>query len=275
MKDQEVVIRYVRDEQTGKLFKLHPESKKDAAAATASALYLLFMLAFFFWLLFDIWLGGHSLARWLGYQDSIGKLNGTTFRLMAYTIIGGGLGGIISGIRSLLFWHGDLQGFGGRYIWKYITNPWLGATLALFVYALIRSGIAVFGGDSTAQAAGTSQALSTFATGVLAGYGSRQVFIWLDVQVNKLFKVTLAAQVPVPDLIGKTRQEAEEILKAAELKAGEVTEEVAGDETVQEGTVIKQNPAADSVLPRNSEVDLTIARKKADDEENAQRSVKD
>lgn len=253
---------YVRDEQTGEVFKLHPEGSKDSAAATASAVYLLLMLALFFWLLFDIWIGRYSLARWLGYQDTIGHLNGPTFRLMAYTIIGGGLGGIVNGIRSLLFWHGDLQAFGGRYLWKYVNNPWLGATLALFVYAIIRSGIAVFGGDSSTQAAGTSQSLSTLAVGVLAGYGSRQVFIWLDVQVNKLFKVTPAAQASVPDLLGKTRQEAEDILKDLKIVVGNVTEEVPADPTVQEGTVIKQNPVPHSSMPKDGAVNFTIASRK-------------
>ena len=188
--------KFAVDPDSGMVFELKPQGPLDIAVARSSYVYLLLMLAFFFWLLFDIWMGRHTLAHVLGYQP-VERLDTPTFRLMAYTVIGGGMGGIICGIRSILIWHGDLEAFGGRFLWKYITSPWLGATLALFVYAVIRGGIAAFGGgDYTTQAAGTNQSFAALGVGVLAGYGSRKVLTWLDGLVKRMFKGTLTVPVP-------------------------------------------------------------------------------
>ncbi|NIO05061.1 MAG: hypothetical protein GTN74_10730 [Proteobacteria bacterium] len=54
---------YVRDEQTGSVFELKPEERSDTALAIISILYLLLMLAFFFWQLFDVWIKKYSLAH--------------------------------------------------------------------------------------------------------------------------------------------------------------------------------------------------------------------
>jgi PASTA domain len=206
--------------------------------------------------------GRHSLVHILGY-GAIERLNAATFRLLAYTVIGGALGGIVNGIRSLLFWHSDKQAFSRRFAWKYLTFPFLGTTLALFVYAIIRSGMAAFGGDFAAQAAGTSQSFSALVVRALAGYGSRQVFIWLDARVKEFFKVeplSAPADVAVPNLIGKTRKEAEDILKARNLKVGKVTEEATTDAD-KEGKVVKQTPTADSTMTSAGEVELIVAKK--------------
>ena len=203
---------YAVDEQTGELYPLNPENPYDRATANVSALYLLLMLAFFLWQLLDIWIGQHTLARLAGYHDA-DLLSSPPFLLAVYTFVGGGLGAIANGIRSLVVWHCERFAFGQRFVWKYLTAPWLGATLGLFVYALIRGGIAVFGGQITDDSASISSMLSAFAVGVLAGYGSHDVFKWLDAQVTKLFRTS--AEVKVPELIGMTREEAASILQTA------------------------------------------------------------
>ena len=58
-----------------------------------------------------------------------------------------------------------------------------GSNLGTVVYALLHSSIVVFGGGSLADNVGTTQALANFAAGALAGYGSKDVYIWLDSQV--------------------------------------------------------------------------------------------
>ena len=260
---QEKPVQYAQDDQTGKVFELKGETRLDFWAAVASMLYLLAMLGFFLWLLFDVWFGQFSAATLLGYKDPVGfgRLSSSpTFHLLAYTLIGGGLGGAVNGIRSLLIWHSERKSFGIRFIWKYIAAPWLGAILALFVYAIIRSGIAVFGSDNTVTATNIVQSLSTLGIGALSGYGSRQVFIWLDAQVNKLFKITTDETV-VPDLSGKTHQEAEEILKTAKLNPGTVTEEATGDDKFI-NFIIKQNPKPETNVAVGTAVDFTIAIKK-------------
>ena len=250
---------FARDESTGLVYELHPEERMDIIFAIISIIYLLIMLAFFFWQLFDVWLGQYSLAYWVGYKkEDIERFVSPTFRLIAFTFIGGGLGGVINGIRSIIGWHSERAAFGRRFTWKYIVAPWIGTTLALFVFALIRSGLAVLGGDFQADSASIRQTLSMFAIGVLSGYGSREVFIWLDAQVKRIFKVTV--ELKVPDLLYKTKDEAEEILKSANLKLGEVSEETTEDQILV-GKVLKQEPVRDTSIAEGGSVNITIAKK--------------
>ena len=243
------------DPQTGQEFEISPEQWFDVASAWISGLYLLAALAFFAWQLFDIWIGQHSLAA--RYPDT-SSLNSPLFRLVAYTAIGGGLGGAVNGLRSFIGWHAEKRAFGWRFVWKYLALPPLGATLAVIVYALIRGGVAIysgsFAGDST-----TVPSLSALATGALAGYGSHQVFIWLDEQVNKLFSVTkkaLSAKAVVPDLIGKTQDEAVKILEDAQLK--HTVESAPQDDAAKIGKVVSQKPDAGADIPDDKTVIITV-----------------
>jgi hypothetical protein len=233
----------------GRVETLDKEPKGDSGAALASLLYLLISLAFFSWILFDTWIGRNTLPGLVGYDRTL--LNSPTFRLITYTVIGGGLGGIINGIRSCLMYY---RGFDRRYTVKYVAAPWMGATLALFVYALIRSSIGVFGGGAAANNGGTPQALANFAAGALAGYGSKDVFIWLDAQVQKLFRVPEQA----PDLKGKTEEGAVSRIHAKNLELGEVTKvQPQGDQ--RPGTVVDQAPSPEATIDRGAAVDITVA----------------
>lgn len=250
---------YVLDSPAGIVYELHHEKTLDTSFAIISVLYLLFMLAFFFWQLFDVWIGQYSLVNWLGY--SIGPLGSPSFRLVAFTCIGGGLGGIINGIRSILSWHSERSAFGRRFVWKYIVAPWTGTALALFVFALIRSGITIIGGDFKTDTADIRQTLSMFAIGALSGYGSRDVFIWLDAQVKRIFKVT--SELKTPDLLNKTKSEAEKKLESTNLKLGEISEEPTEDQTLVD-KVIKQDPAPNTSIAEGGLVNITIAVKKTE-----------
>lgn len=249
---------FAYDERTGKLVHLHAETRGDVAAALFSVFYLLTALVLLFWQLFDIWIGRFTLALWLGYSPDEAALQDPFFRLVAYAVLGGGLGGVVNGIRSLLNWHVEWRAFAGRYFWKYVTAPWLGATLALFVLALVRSGLAVVGGDAPPTEGDLRQSLSTLVLGILSGYGAREVFVWLDAQVTRLFQVT-AAQREVPDLVGLTRTEAEQRLQAGALRVGAVEEEEVADEAAA-GKVIRQAPAPLQRVTTGGAVDLTVGR---------------
>ena len=155
----------------------------DKMASNLCILYLLLMLACLSWQLFDTWIGRHSLLCQLGYKLQ----SQPTLRLIAFTLIAGALGGVVNGLRSTL--HHCNGGFDRRHTWKYLCAPWMGATLALFVYALLRSSISVLGG-SEAGTVGIAQVLSNFSAGALVGYGSKDVFVWLDAKVEKFFRVT-------------------------------------------------------------------------------------
>jgi hypothetical protein len=188
------------DEKTGNVYNLVPEKSWDIAAATFSILYLVVMLAVFSGLLFAI------LSNQFLQEDN------PIYKLMAYTVIGGGLGGIINGIRSFIGWHADRRAFGRRYIWKYITLPLLGAVLAAMVYAFFRSGFVAFGGNFTPDDNFANQTFGAFSIGALSGYGSHRVLKWLEEQVNKLFKLTATVGIKAPDLKDKTEEQAKTLL---------------------------------------------------------------
>jgi hypothetical protein len=239
----------------GEVTEKAQEAKRNRRVATLCILYLLFELAFFSWLLFDIWIRRYTLASLAGY-DLTGS-DRPTFHLIACTVIGGSIGGIVNAIRSYLLYYSE---FDRRYVWKYITAPWMGATLALLVYALIHSSVTVFSGTTTTGNTSTAQILSNFAAGALAGYGSKDVFIWLDDRVHRIFRVPQLA----PDVKGKTEESAVSSLHAAKLEVGKVTEEPQEDEK-QVGTVIDQTPAPEALIDRGEPVDITVATKKADE----------
>jgi hypothetical protein len=221
----------------------------DRRVAMLCILYLLLLLVFFSWQLFDTWIGQHSLPRNMGYDPR--RLDTAGFRLVAFTVIGGGLGGIINSIRSILNYY---NGFNHHYAWKYISTPWMGATLALFVYALIHSSIVILGGSAGAENTSTAQVLSNFAAGSLAGYGSKDVFIWLDAKVHSIFQVTEK----VPDVRGKSQNAAVSRLHAAHLELGEISK--APQKNGQRaGTVIDQSPPPKAPLDRGEPVDIAVA----------------
>lgn len=181
------------DEQTGKSFELLSETIWDVAAAIVSVLYLFATLVFLCWALFDVYHGQNQVLQYLLSKETI-LPDSPLSRLIAYAVIGGGLGGVVNGFRSIIVWHSERQAFGWRYAWKYITLPPLGALLAAMVYALVQSGMAVLGGNFVPDENAANQALSAFGIGALAGYGSHKVFIWLDWHVNRWFSTAKAEE---------------------------------------------------------------------------------
>ncbi len=257
--------RFAADEQTGAVFELVPEKRADIEAATVSIVYLIIMLIFFGWQFIDISTGRMLLLKKILGWNAV-KLNSDMCRIIAYAVIGGGLGAVVNGFRSILTWHAERSAFGWRFLWKYITLPWIGATLAAIVYALTRAGIAVVGGNvagggSAGGADFTVQGFSAFAIGALSGYGSHKVFKWLDEHVNRLFKISAVADVKVPNLRGKTQEEVVQALRKLELNLGKVEEE-AREEPAEFNKVIHQSPPADTVVLKASSVDITIARER-------------
>jgi hypothetical protein len=245
------------DDQTGIEYALTPEQPPDMEAARFSFIYLLVAMLFLFWLAFDIWIGQFSLANLFRYRDTQ-RLLSPTFRLAAFALIGGALGAIVNGIRSILVWHSERFAFGRHFVWKYITAPFQGGALALFTYALIRGGVGGINGDSVQATVNAGQILSVFGIGVLAGYGSQKAFVWLDAQVNHIFQVEAPLKVTVPWLIGKTRAEAVELLNAASLKLGDVTEQDPED-PAQVGKVTDQSPPAQKTAISGAPVNITLA----------------
>ena len=164
-------------------------------------------------------------------------------------------------IRGFLFWHCDHNAFGRRYLWKAIVSPWLGAVLGIFVYFLMRSGIALFTGEFIPGEGTVQQAIPMFTIGLLAGYGSRKVFIWLDHHVDRIFKAIKTKEIEtlkkVPNLKGMTKEEAEKRLNYSELKLGEV-KKVITDEQDLIGKVIGQDAKPNINVKAGSAINITL-----------------
>lgn len=251
--------RKVTDEQTGIEFDVVPEKGWDTGWACVSFVYLSLTLIFLLWLLLDTWLGKNTVfLRWLNYSDIETQLAKPVFRSFAFVFIGGALGGVIAGYRSCIFWHSEKQAFGARFVWRYLFFPWLGGTLALFVFAILRSGIGVVGGN---VGGGSANMLMALAVGSLVGYGSPQVVKWLDSQVNRLFKVTptsdgAAPAKSIPDLAGLTQQAADKKLTEAGFKLGKVAQKQEAGRV--KDIIFEQDPKAGATAPRDTSVNVTV-----------------
>ena len=221
----------------------------DTPAAIGGILYLLIALIGCSWLLFDTWMDAHTLVGWAGYR--LDRLYTPAYHIVAATVIGGALGGIVNGIRSAL---AHYVGFNRRHLWKYIAAPWMGAALALLAYALLRSTAAIFGGQGSADTAPASQVLANFAAGALAGYGAKDVFIWLDAQVHKLF----AVPEPAPNVQGQPEAVAVSRIHAQDLAVGAIAP-VPSDATTPPGVVVDQAPSPGTPVVRGDQVDLMVA----------------
>jgi len=257
----ERIEQYVYEEQTGRYFEIVKEERIDRIVARVSIAYLIAMIFFFLWQLFDIWVGKFTLARLFGYGHSE-QLTQSSTLICVYTFIGGALGGIINEIRGFLFWHCDQAAFGRRYLSKAIVSPLVGATLGIFVYFLMRSGIALFTGEFIPAKESVQQGVPMFTLGVLAGYGSRKVFIWLDSQVDRIFKLKKEKEKAdkfkkVPNLTGMTKEEAEKRLTESKLKLGKVIVTPTRKKELI-GKVISQEVKPELWLDAGSPVDITI-----------------
>jgi hypothetical protein len=247
--------RYALDDQTERLYKCEPEESEDTIAAFFSIVYLLVVLAFLCWLLFDTWSGNFYFFRLLGYPN-IARLKTTSFRLAAYAIVGGGLGSAINSIRSFKVWHCDRFAFGRRFFWKHKVDPIVGSILGLFVYALLRGGVALLGSDIAAGEISTPQGVTIFAIGALTGYSSRKVLLWLDEQANRAFKISEKTTTKVPNLEGESLEDATAMLKAHGLAAR--VEKGDSNKMNRRTRVISQKPLAESLIAKGKPVEVTV-----------------
>ncbi len=259
---------FVADKQTGAIYELGQENIFDIIAATASAFYLFCMFFLLLWLFLDIRTGRMLLLSYF-FETDAPCFHSVTFRMIVYVAVGGSLGGIINGLRSILQWHSDRKSFGWRHFWKYLILPCLGAALAIIVYAIVRSGLAVVGVDLSAKTAegdvpdSLKQIFALFSLGSLSGYGSHQVFRWLDKKVAGLFQMYSVAVTQVPDLKDQTLEDAKEALRAAKLNLGSITFVYEGPSLP--GRVVDQKPEKEKTVQQASTVNLII-RKEPEEE---------
>jgi len=249
--------KIIVDEQTGQAFEALPEHWPDVLAAWISAAYSLVVMGYLAYVVFDTWSGQYKLWPAVLTNELNKTISETVFKLIVYTAAGGGMGAAVNNIRGFVSWHAERRAFGWRFIWKYLSLPPLGATLAVLVYGILQGGMAVFNGGNVGGTGTAITSLSAWVTGTLAGYGCHKVFIWLDDKVNTLFKVEGRTTTKVPELAGKTSEEAEKALEEAKLKAGQITKEPTTD-PAQVGKVITQEPDAGTEIACDSKVNFSI-----------------
>jgi beta-lactam-binding protein with PASTA domain len=247
----------VIDKQTGEFFYVIQEKKPDRFAARVSIIYTLAVLGYLSWLLLDTWTGEYPFWLKKAYPGSLTQLNYPIFKLVIYTALGGGMGAAVNNIRSFVYWHSELNAFGKRFFWKYVSMPPLGAVLAVMVYAIIRGGTTLISGSPSGEVL-PATSLAAWVMGALAGYGSGKVLIWLDDKVNTLFKVETKAG-KVPDLTGKTQDEAEQLLKGSNLVLGDVSEQQTSEPTKID-KVISQTPVPGTEAASGSSVVITLGK---------------
>jgi PASTA domain-containing protein len=253
--------RKFRDPQTGEEFEVEDEGPIDVVLAWISALYSLAVITYLAWVVVGIlWrhYGPKDPVELITYPKTLidqlaWMIDSNISKLVLYTAVGGAMGAAVNNLRSFITWHAERKAFGWRFIWKYLALPPLGATLAVLVYGILQGGMAVFNGGNVSQTAVTS--LSAWATGTLAGYGSHKVFKWLDDKVNALFK-TDVKQVAVPDVVGKLLDEAQQIVRQAQLQPGSVTQQTTTTEQI--GKVLAQAPESGTQIDCGSKVDLIV-----------------
>lgn len=146
--------------------------------------YYLFVLAFAFWLLFDTWSSNFVLVQAIGVRGD--ALEDELLRTILFTIVGGIMGNVLYLVRQLYNHYAKLKDYDPRWFGKYITGPWEGAGMAMVVLALIRGGVAVFGGSTGTDVTAVSN-FAAFGTAALVGFGMRQVVGWLEGLVRTMF----------------------------------------------------------------------------------------
>lgn len=140
----------------------------------------------------------------------------------------------------------------------------MGSALALIGFALLKSTVAIFGGDATSANAATPNFLANFGIGALAGYGSKDVFFWLDKQVSKLF----LGKEKTPDTIGKKLPVAMKQVQDANRPVGAVVATPV-DNPEQVGKVVEQVPEPGTLTEGGKAVSMVVGASS-----NGKRSVK-
>ena len=145
-------------------------------------LYLILVLLFCMWFLFDTWSSNLVVMKMIGITGK--PLEDPLLRTLCFTMNGGAFGGILYHIRMLFKFH-TKNSFDERWLGKYMSAPFESAAMALVVLALVRGGVALFGG--TSGGGGEVNDFAALGTGALVGLGMRDVVGWVGSIVRSIF----------------------------------------------------------------------------------------
>jgi hypothetical protein len=155
-------------------------------------LYYVIVLVFAFWLMLDVWSENYRIMRFLGVSQAV--LQDDLLKVIGYIVVGSIFGSVLYQIRELFHHYLKSESYDYRWIGKYVSAPWESAAMSMIVMAIMRGGVALFGGQQGSEV-GLTNNFAAFGTGALVGFGMRDVVGWLGNIVRSVF-VSDGKQVP-------------------------------------------------------------------------------
>lgn len=172
---------------SGKMISAETARSYSRQVVVVVVYYVVFLL-FSIWFILDAFADKFSLIGVFGVDlDAIQPENAAQLEAIVFAVVGGFLGSTLYGIRTLfnIYAKGE-RDYDPRWLPKYYTLPWEGAGLSVVVLALFRGGVAAFGGTVASDPTEVNS-FTTFATGALVGYGTREVVGWLGGIIGSMF----------------------------------------------------------------------------------------
>ena len=173
------------------------ESLKPSPNTALKAVLVVWMLSYTsaaLILILEGWLRNYGLLR-----QCFGVANDQEISINAvaaiHTLLGGVLGGGTLGMVSFHKHVSVEQNFNVSHAWGYIFAPWLAGILGLLVFALLRVGLLVFSGVTTAQS--DTAPIGFLAIGFLSGFGWDHAIRRIRIIVKQFFsEADLSSKVP-------------------------------------------------------------------------------
>lgn len=163
------------------------EQQRDFWQVQGLMLYFVVLLFLSLWFFLDVWSENLRFMKWMGVPDE--KLTEPVLRTIGFTMVGGFLGSVLFQIRLLYQYYLKSDEYDYRWIGKYASAPWESAIMSMIVLALIRGGVALFGGSQGTDVDDTNN-FAAFGVGALVGFGMRDVVGWIGSLVRTTFKST-------------------------------------------------------------------------------------
>jgi hypothetical protein len=156
--------------------------------------YLPLKIVTFCWFVFALAVGAYGVAatwnEWWPYTFlEVRELDEA--KVAIYAFLGGLFGATVFAFRGFYWAVGPQSGDNPRYqydpnwTWWYFARPLIGPFLGAATYALIRGGVAVFGGTGSSN--GTSS-VAYFGVAFLAGFSMTEVLDWASSAGKRFFR---------------------------------------------------------------------------------------
>lgn len=151
------------------------------------AFYLLVCGSISIYFVLDVWSDQFLLLSKCFPDLNINSLDIATLKTISYTTAGSILGAVIISLRGLHIYGVIQRNFEMSYSGSYFIGPWASGLLGISVYALVRGGLLVFGGDSEIESLTQATQFGYFGLGFLIGFAWDKVLQKIDSIAAQLF----------------------------------------------------------------------------------------